>query len=547
MYFSHEGVSKSLYFKFSGDHTRNSFRIREDNNFTKLYTLNLCSQSLYGYFTDDCQCDKTIDLEGSYQHIASSQSSSSGWPFSRGSRGHAGETFLAFTAEKTISGGGSYINLDTLALGQIEVQSEHSYSYDQGLVTSLAQITAWATGLESFDNASVSTLTNVINGLQGTHSYVGDDGFEKASYDLSGLHTLHANVPRIYMFASNSTIYCKGFGPGYYPVASLKSNLSVSIFIPNNTNGYKNDVFYEPDVCCNEPYGQYYISPNYMGINNYRANMEQNRLSHLNILGPVWDAGQNVTVVPPGQIVELDPEKKQGKVWGFGECGCEELLGDDGKLLFPNTDVPQNTMPCDSGATVTVTLLNCGVVQPPVVTRWFQDGNQIFPSDGACSYDVTEPGIYTIEFFDENTGCSVKDYFEIDPCPDPDPIDTTFGDTLDGNPPGDRIHITTIDAQPGSMSEKTKAKSLTTQRREGNPSRIELFPNPARRTVSLRIPADVEPTQAIVQNANGIKLQEVKYEDGKYPPLDISELPTGVYYILLEGRSWKEVKTLVLH
>lgn len=437
-----------------------------------------------------------------------------------------------------------------MGLGQIEAQAEYSYSHNSSLITSLTQITAWAIGLESFDQASSNQLSNVISGLIPTQNFALTNSSVQKNYDLGGIHTLHANVARIYVFASNSRIYCKGFGPSSWPDARVRSNLHLSLLIPTDKKGYTDGQVYGSgeDMCCNEAFGMYYMSPNYMDINDFRVDSEERIKTHLNLGQPFnshygWDQGYNVSVVAPGWLDVFDPEKDRGFVWSIDKCGCEELLDAENNLLVPKFNVPQYVY-CDSSFTVPI--INCGDVQPPVEIRWLVNG-QVMGQN--CSMEITEPGRYCAEFYIPETTCKIRQCFEIDSCPNPIQTDTIFGDTLDGNPPTESVWNSNQNEKVhGSYQSDSNSMGINelTHRKE---LKVEVFPNPIEQTVLLKIEANRVIKKVAVHNNVGMRyIGSVSTgDDDVQIQLDTSHLPKGLYIVTIEGEDWRVTKRLLIN
>ena len=77
-----------------------------------------------------------------------------------------------------------------------------------------------------------------------------------------------------------------------------------------------------------------------------------------------------------------------------------------------------------------------------------------------------------------------------------------------------------------------------------NPSKILLFPNPAIDEITIEISATSVPTPLAIMNINGQKLLHQEITEPK-TQLDITSLPSGVYFVQITGEKRVEIVKLM--
>lgn len=74
---------------------------------------------------------------------------------------------------------------------------------------------------------------------------------------------------------------------------------------------------------------------------------------------------------------------------------------------------------------------------------------------------------------------------------------------------------------------------------------IKVFPNPVTSTLFVSLPANGEPYQLSIRDAQGKKIQKINTTDSKLE-VDVRTLPDGLYYLEIIGNSYRKTKSIVV-
>lgn len=156
--------------------------------------------------------------------------------------------------------------------------------------------------------------------------------------------------------------------------------------------------------------------------------------------------------------------------------------------------------PCDGDTTMIVVLSSFGFTGTEII-RWFHDGLPLPASDDEDTLMVYSSGNYEAYVVNPSSNC---------------PLDTTFTGPI-----------------------RYQCLGTTELRPQGE---VKLYPNPASSTVHIELPAGAKAQEIYMYSTTGRLVKTAVISSSGQ--LDITELPPGIYYLLLESRPASALKLI---
>ena len=511
-----QGPAVDMRLRVGGDDGAADAAIAKEDGIIVFEFLNLCT-SIYE-ISSECNCDKFLEADAKYMHYYTYYGTAKTVIGKRNHWARLGYGIGAFSFDRT------NIGLTTLNTNNLQMNVEikeniwefkHNTNFEgtlkiasaiAKLVTNIKDVSGGLTALASAVNtagAQVSTKTSA--------SPVSNQAL------VGGTVILKANLPKIIAYTSVVRMAGGGMGSKFTSELNYDSFFWVAFKIPNTNFGTDVNGDRVPEVCCNETYGQWWMSKNF-AINAFSYTKEKQKV--FNILDASSQAynlyrwyhpiqlypnvPQNVppAVVNPvnRKLVSLDTN--YGALESFDYCGCEDLKISNQNisvgLIRPDIHSPNQSY---CGTPFMIKDINFNNVDlSKIQVNWYyktlssnaNTGNPIGAVNNS-SVSVAQPGIYSVVYTSlASPNCQSIDYIYIREC-------------------------------AGKQSHSEAAENIS----------IAVYPNPAKEYIIVSDYSNLLQMKSYkIVNATGqiVGKGQLPYIDNK---IDVRELPTGLYAIMV--------------
>ncbi len=454
-YWKGDGCAHDFTMDGSGNDIWEGDNQERNGYYQKIEILNLCSEE--GMRSETCNCDKVMYTDGEYHkryHLFTDEAGIAEI------EAKFMESFYAFTAERDVLvDRNDFMNMEEIASASIEMGASISRSIDWGeLKNALENLydaviaigdgdysTAIGSSVDFLQSASNTVNREVENG--GLHQ---EDKF----IDISYQPILHANIPRVFVYASNIAGHINGSGNEYRGEIRFSSNFYLNWQVPTQDAGYIPGQEVPSDLhegeCCNENIGKWLTRGSMVHYNwpnqNSREDAIKNQIKanlNTNMQGATkWNYASGATL--NGNIIG-SIDNPFGHVYSEFQCGnCRDLQWGDRGDGIPNFWIPifsKEGSLCD-GQAVDVYIGNLNdLPDPSVITvkiyRLDANGNyQLYQTLSSAQSPMSfwDDGFYKIVFI-TNEGCKTLEFVNIPPCDDNNPGDMScYEDNLSISP-----------------------------------------------------------------------------------------------------------------
>lgn len=393
----------------------------------KYRILNLCT--VLGYISDQCNCNKTIEIDGNFGVTADVNSDANRqWIQNEGAYSAIDASYYGFTAELNSNGSGSpYLSHDEIDTMSILMYMRENHSVDESKLASSAfalfRAIAYATaGKYPLAVKDGITFVKDLRASQTRRTSGQNTTFDR-EYSYNKFYQLRSNIIREIIFASNVSSLVVGYGPGFDNDLSWQSNFSMGLKISTEYTTYGP---LQPTVpigtsqdCCNESYGTWFLAGNnQVREDDYRSDLDDFfKVDFVNGGPYIWDVAINGVV--NGGVLTINQESRKGSVYTTNTCGCEGFLIDiEGQIgiLEPKFTLSNET----DRNPIELTVINHADFQNvPGATIEIVDaqGNKVASGTGSIYNLNVSAGVYYISFVDPATGCRSTVSFDVKPCP----------------------------------------------------------------------------------------------------------------------------------
>jgi hypothetical protein len=443
-----QGPAINTRLRVGGDDGAADWAISKEDGYIVFEFLNLCTEAYL--INTECNCDKFLEADAKYMHSYKYDGWSKSGASKHGRWARLGYGVGAFSFDRSAIGGINALNTNNLQM-QVEIQESRWYTWlNPNFEGTLKIASSLAKTLTGVLTANATSITGGITALAAAVDNAGAQPSSSNSANpvsnerlMGGTVTLKANIPKVITYISVARLATGGMGRLFGSELNYDSFFWVTFKIPNTTFGFDVNGNQVPDACCNETYGQWWMSKNFAAPAYNYVTEKQHVLNTLDANSQAFNQYRwynaiplhNLTQQPPASIIKSDPnnpylgriDTNYGALESIDYCGCEDLKTGSTNLnvglLMPDISSPNQSY-CGTPFNLTDDNFN-NVDLNKIQVDWYyktstsstNTGNPIAGSTNNPSVSVNSPGIYTAVYTSlASNDCQSIDYIYIPEC-----------------------------------------------------------------------------------------------------------------------------------